>query len=195
MAPSANPKMNRVGMRSGQISELTVIVPLKAGGAASLKAKLDQVGRNLPDAGKVGSLHNMRFVLLDDTRLLFATAYDGDWDSYITDFATQIPDAMNYFFSDVEGWPGITTDTVRDFIAQHQIPAYGWYVAYPGETVASINRAVELGKALKGVQDAVSRGTGPVRAAVIELFNATKNETGPVRAALDLLRDAMAEGR
>ena len=44
MAPSANPKMNRVGMRSGQISELTVIVPLKAGGAASLKDKLDKVG-------------------------------------------------------------------------------------------------------------------------------------------------------
>ena len=35
----------------------------------------------------------MRFVFLDnDTRMLFATAYDGDWDAYIDDFVTKIPD-------------------------------------------------------------------------------------------------------
>ena len=38
----------------------------------------------------------MRFVFLDnDTRMLFATAYDGDWDTYIDDFATKIPDFMS----------------------------------------------------------------------------------------------------
>ena len=26
----------------------------------------------------------------DDTRILFATTYDGDWDTYINDFATKI---------------------------------------------------------------------------------------------------------
>ena len=35
----------------------------------------------------------MRFVFLDnDTKLLFATAYDGEWDAYIDDFVTKIPD-------------------------------------------------------------------------------------------------------
>ena len=34
----------------------------------------------------------MRFVFFDnDTRLLFATACDGDWDTYIDDFLTKIP--------------------------------------------------------------------------------------------------------
>jgi hypothetical protein len=34
----------------------------------------------------------MRFVFLDnDTRLLFATAYDGDGTPYIEDFASKIP--------------------------------------------------------------------------------------------------------
>ncbi len=38
----------------------------------------------------------MRFVFLDnDTKLLFASAYDGDWESYINDFATLIPDARS----------------------------------------------------------------------------------------------------
>ncbi len=38
-------------------------------------------------------VHDMRFVFLDnDTKMLFATAYDGEWDAYIDDFATKIPD-------------------------------------------------------------------------------------------------------
>ena len=50
----------------------------------------------------------MRFVFLDnDTKMLFATAYDGDWDPYIDDFATKIPDDMDIIFSAFEGWPGI----------------------------------------------------------------------------------------
>jgi hypothetical protein len=27
--------------------------------------------------------------------MLFATAYDGDWDAYIDDFATKIPDFLD----------------------------------------------------------------------------------------------------
>ena len=38
----------------------------------------------------------MRFVFFDnDTRMLFATAYDGEWDAYIDDFVTKIPDYMD----------------------------------------------------------------------------------------------------
>ena len=154
-------KPNRVGLRSGQISELTVIVPLKAGkdGADSLRQKLAGGGQNLPGADNVGTLHDMRFVILDnDTKLLFATAYDGDWDSYITDFATKIPDAMDYFFSVVEGWPGIHSPAVYDFIAKYQVAATGWYVAYPNETVASIKNALKVRDALNVLFNAASTG-------------------------------------
>ena len=48
---------------------------------------------NFRGADVVGTFHDMRFVFLDnDTKLLFATAYDGDWDTYIDDFVTKIPD-------------------------------------------------------------------------------------------------------
>ena len=151
---------NRVGLRYGQISELTVVVPLKAGGVESLRAKLKTVDNGsgrFTGADAVGTLHDMRFVILADSNtLLFATTYDGDWDSYIADFATKIPDAMDYFFSDVDGWPGIHSPAVYDFIAQHQIPADAWYVAYPDETVTSIRNAVKLRNALNVLFDAAS---------------------------------------
>ena len=38
--------------------------------------------------GLIGILHNVRVASIDnDTRMLFATVYDGDWDQYIDDFA------------------------------------------------------------------------------------------------------------
>ena len=50
-------------------------------------------------ADAVGTVHDMRFVFLDnDTKLLFATAYDGEWDAYIDDFATKIPNALDLLF-------------------------------------------------------------------------------------------------
>jgi hypothetical protein len=38
----------------------------------------------------IASIHEARFVLFDgDTRLLFATSFDGPWDSYMEDFAAK----------------------------------------------------------------------------------------------------------
>jgi hypothetical protein len=79
----------------------------------------------------------MRFVFLDDdTKLLFATAFDGEWDPYIDDFATKIPEFMDYLFGNGEGWPGIHSPEVKDFIVQYQLPAEAWYFAHPNLTVA-----------------------------------------------------------
>ena len=72
---------------------------------------------------RVGTVHDMRWVFLDnDTKLLFASTYDGDWDPYIDDFATKIPDILDLQFGEVEGWPGVRNPEVKDFIVKHQIP-------------------------------------------------------------------------
>jgi hypothetical protein len=83
----------------------------------------------------------MRFVFFDnDTRILFATAYDGDWDTYINDFATKIPiDGSAVRLG--RGWPGIASPKVKDFIAEHQITAAGWFVANPQVTVVDVRRS------------------------------------------------------
>src|SRR5262245_16614535 len=92
-APPPVESAGRVGARLGKVSELTIIVPFAPGGAERLRAFLRLFGGNLAGADDVGTVHDMRFVFLDnDTKMLFATAYDGDWDAYIDDFATKIPD-------------------------------------------------------------------------------------------------------
>ena len=93
-------------------------------------------------ADKVGTLHDMRFVFIDnDTRMLFATSFDGDWDVYIDDFVTKIPDFLDVIDSAWEGWPGIRSPQAKDYLVKHQITAEGWYVANPDLTVAEITTA------------------------------------------------------
>ncbi|MFD0353694.1 hypothetical protein ACFVHW_08075 [Streptomyces sp. NPDC127110] len=151
MAEHAVTTAGRIGAKSGEVSELTTILPLKPNGAERLRKFFKLVGGNLAGAGQVGTLHNMRFVFLDnDTKLLFATAFDGEWDPYIDDFATKIPDFMDYLFANVEGWPGITSPDVKDFIVKYQIPAEAWFVSHPNLTVAEAHR-------LKRQEDAVQR--------------------------------------
>jgi hypothetical protein len=146
----------RVGVRLGKVSELTMIVPLAPGGAKRLRAFLQLLGGNLSKGDLVGSLHDMRFVFLDnDTKLLFATTYDGDWDAYIDDFVTQIPDYLDIIDSAWEGWPGIRSPQAKDYIAKHQITAEGWYVAHPDLTVAEIHRLKRIGKAVDEVLDKI----------------------------------------
>ena len=147
----------RIGVRQGKVSELTVIAPFAEGGAKRLRSLLQLLEGNFQGADKVGTVHDMRFVFLDnDTKLLFATAYDGDWDPYIDDFATKIPDYMDLLFSNFEGWPGIHSPLVKDWIVEHQIPAEGWYVANPNLTVVDTRRLERVGQALDEFLDKIS---------------------------------------
>ncbi len=145
----------RVGSRLGKVSELTIIVPFAPGGADRLRAFLRLFGGNLAGADDVGTVHDMRFVFLDnDTRMLFATAYDGDWDAYIDDFATKIPDFLDIIDSAWEGWPGIRNPEAKDYLAKHQITAEGWYVAND-LTVAETRRLRRLGEAVDELLDKI----------------------------------------
>jgi hypothetical protein len=131
----------RVGSRAGKVSELTVIAPLKSGGADRLRSLFKLTNGYFGAADKVGTVHDMRFVFLPgDEQMLFASTFDGDWDSYIDDFATQIPVEMDLLFGEVEGWPGIHDPSVKDFIVKYQHTASGWYVASPDLTVADTRR-------------------------------------------------------
>ena len=147
----------RIGSRLGKISELTMVVPFAPGGARRLRAFLRLLNGNLtPGAELVGTLHNMRFVFLEnDTKLLFATTFDGDWDTYIDDFVTKIPDYLDIIDSAWEGWPGIRSPEAKDWIAKHQVSAEGWFVAYPDLTVAEIGRLKRLGKAVDELLDKI----------------------------------------
>lgn len=148
----------RIGQRLGKVSEFTVITPLKPGGAEQLRRVIhEQLGGRFNVLEGINTIHDLRFVFLNhDTQLLFATTYDGDWDTYVDDFATKIPDQVDLIFSAVEGWPGIRSPEVKDFIAKYQITADAWYVAYPNATVNDIVRGQRVLAAFQELLDAAS---------------------------------------
>jgi len=146
----------RIGLQKGKISELTTLLPLLPGGAKRIRAVLD-AGGNLQNADNVGTLHDMRYVFLDnDTKLLFVTTYDGDWDPYIDDFATIIPDDLDVVFANCEGWPGVRNPAVKDFIVKHQIPAHAWYVGNPNLSVKDTRRLEKISAAVDEFLDKIA---------------------------------------
>jgi len=146
----------RVGARQGKVSELTSIIPLAPGGGKRIRGLLNVLEGNFKGADLVGTLHDMRFVLMDnDTKLFFATAYDGEWDAYIDDFATKIPDSMDILFCNCEGWPGIHSPVIKDYLVKFQLTADAWYVANPNLTVAETRRLEKVGKALDEFLDKI----------------------------------------
>jgi hypothetical protein len=149
-AATGTQNAGRIGARQGKVSELTGIIPFAKGGAKRLRGLLQALEGNFRGGDAVGTLHDMRFVFLDnDTKLLFATAYDGD-------FVTNIPNSMDLIFCNLEGWPGIHNPSVKDFIAGHQIAAEAWYVASPNLTVAETRRLERVGKAVEEFLDKIA---------------------------------------
>jgi len=147
----------RAGSRQGKVSELTLIVPLAPGGAKRLRAFLQLLNGDFDGADKVGTVHDMRFVFLDnDTKLLFATAYDGDWDVYIDDFVAKIPDYLDIISSAFQDWPGIRSPNAKEYFLKYQVTAEGWYVANPNLTVTETRRLERLGKAADEFLDKVA---------------------------------------
>lgn len=166
----------RAGRQSGNVSELTAIAELKPGGADRLRRIFNLTNGNFDGAQRVSTLHDMRFVFFDDdTRIIFATTYDGDWDTYINDFATKIPDLMDLLFANVEGWPGIASPEVKDYIANHQIDAAGWFVANPEVTVVDVRRFQRMDTALQNFLDEMSANTDmdPATRKALEKLSAT----------------------
>ena len=155
-AATATETAGRIGVRQGKVSELTIIAPFAEGGAQRLRGLLQLLQGNFQLADMMGTVHDMRFVFLDnDTKLLFATAYDGDWDPYIDDFVTKIPDALDMLLSNLEGFPGMHSPSLKDYLAAHQVTAEGWYVGNPDLTVVETRRLERVGKALDEFLDKI----------------------------------------
>ena len=156
-APSAAQTAGRIGARQGKVSELTVFLPFVPGGAKRLRGFLQLLEGNFRAADAVGTVHDMRFVFVDnDTKLLFATAYDGDFDPYIADFAAKIPNAMDLWLCNFEGYPGMgNPSAAADWIASHQLAATAWYVNSPNLTAAETRKLERVGKAVEELLDKI----------------------------------------
>src|ERR1700721_2462664 len=117
---------SRPGTKAGQSNEFTLICKLKPGGAERMRKLLADgfTGERKKNTDRIATVHDLRFVIFDnDTRVIFASTFDGDWESYISDFATILPDEIDLLFHECAGYPGIHSPEIRACIPNHHVTA------------------------------------------------------------------------
>jgi hypothetical protein len=133
----------------GIVTELTVIAPLKPGGAAKLRAVLDglQIDPDSP-IKQIDTIHFARWVIFDDdTRMLFTSNFDGSWETYLRDFSQKTPQGMDAIFGNCEGYPAggcADFEAFRQYVRDHQVPTDLFYAAYPDSSVRAVKQALAM---------------------------------------------------
>jgi hypothetical protein len=149
------------GFQVGPTSEFTLFFRVKAGEAPSLRRALqalqDTPGYRPGDYGvAIATIHEARFALFDgDTRLLFATSFDGPWDAYMEDFFTSGPTLalFDVIFRHVEGYDGLPDlAAVKAFIMSAEETSAAYARNYGG-TVKEIRKAQRVNAAFQQVLD------------------------------------------
>lgn len=146
----------RPGAKTGQSNEFTMISELKPGGAERMRKLFADgfTGERQKNTDRIGTVHDLRFVIFDnDTRVVFASTFDGDWDSYMDDFGTIIPDEIDLLFHECVDYPGIHSPRFKEWAVSVQVTAAGFYSAYPDASVRDIWKAVKTKKALDTLLD------------------------------------------
>ena len=150
---------SRPGLSAGPTSEFSLVFHVKPGHADAVREALTALQNspgyrpgdyNLP----IGTIHEARFVLFDDdTRLLFATSFDGPWDAYMVDFASKPLSLFDAVFRHVEGYEGLPDLTaLQEFILSAQVTAAAYARNYGG-TVKEIQKADRVNAAFQQVLD------------------------------------------
>jgi hypothetical protein len=133
----------------GVVTELTVIAPLKEGGAARLRQVLTRLQIDPASPIKqIDTIHFARWVIIDnDTRMLFTSNFDGTLEGYLRDFCLKTPQGMDEIFGNCAGYPaGGCSDfaAFQKFVRDHQVPTDLFYAAYPESTVKAVKKALEI---------------------------------------------------
>ncbi|MEK6439472.1 hypothetical protein [Pseudonocardia sp. T1-2H] len=177
----------RPGLTDGVAGEFTVFTTINPGYADQLRQVLTEIMRGLsggerPALHEIGTLHDARYVIFDDdTRFMFASVFDGSWDTYIDDFATTAVGAQfDRVFAHSEGFPGIKDPGVKDWFVAHQAPALAFVSSYPDLTVKQIWKDQRVNEAFQAVLD-----TPEFRAALEDPANAALLATPAFQKLLD----------
>ena len=151
----------RPGLTVGPTAEFSLFFHVREGHGADLRQALQDL-QNHPGYRPgdydmaIATIHEARFVLFDDdTRLLFATSFDGAWDAYMDDFFASGPTLALFdaIFSHVEGYEGLPTlEDEKDFVRRAQVTAAAYARNYGG-TVKEIRKAQRVNHAFQAVLD------------------------------------------
>src|SRR4051794_7245483 len=150
---------SRPGIEVGPTSEFSLFFHVKPGHGPALRETLralqESPGYRPGDYDlPIATIHEARFVPFDDdTRLLFATSFDGSWDAYMLDFASKPLKLFDAIFRHVVGYEGLPDlEAVKGFIRSAQTTAGGYSRNYGG-TVKEIRKAERVNRAFQQVLD------------------------------------------
>jgi hypothetical protein len=108
----------------------------------------------------LGILHFQRFFILFDKYLVFTSEFDGDTDSYLSDFYTmEVKPGPTFGVFDsawkyTEGWPG--SDDRAAFVKfwkDNKVEELLTYSYYPGVTAKAVRKALRVQDAFQTVLD------------------------------------------
>ena len=150
---------SRPGIQVGSASEFTLFFRVLSGHGDAIREAIRELQQtpgyrpgdyNVP----ISSIHEARFVLFDDdTRLLFATSFDGSWDAYMEDFAMSPLMGFDAIFRHTEGYEGLpNVAAIKAFVLNAQVSADGYARNYPG-SVKEIRKALRVNTAFQHVLD------------------------------------------
>ena len=169
----------RPGVTAGPATEFSLFFRVKDGEADELRQALKDLqshpGYRPGEYNMaIATIHEARFVLFDDdTRLLFATSFDGPWDAYMDDFFTSGPtlELFDAVFSHVEGYEGLPNlEAVQEFVQGAQVTAAAYARNYGG-TVKEIRKAQRVNGAFQQALDAPNAGEALGHPALKPLLN------------------------
>lgn len=126
---------------------------------------IDFAGPLLYPAGhlaRVQTIHFARWVFLDGKRrALFASNYDGSYESYMDDFVNKVSFGLNLAFSQALNWPKTrfliwggaeSEQDFKNYQRRHTLPTETWYKAYPGLSLSDIARNARIRQGLEREQ-------------------------------------------
>jgi hypothetical protein len=166
--PVASP---RKGRNAGVVNELSVFLKVKPGHEKQIRevfasddADADRPAKATKLLNSVGTVHEARIVLFDnDTRLLIATSFDGDWDVYIDDFArTLVLRDWERFLVHCEGYPdaagmaSLSLFQQKELLTANQVTAARYDRAYPDVTSKEIMKALRVQTVFQQLLDEAS---------------------------------------
>jgi len=156
------------GSRDGMVSELGCYLHVRPGQAENLRRAVREFATSSGRQGMVGAaekigVRTLRGTLFDnDTRFLFATTFDTDWDTYVDDAVEMMGGIAPWgkFLQYCEevppdaGTPGAVGNAdAKELLAKVRTKAAVYIDTYPEASCKKLNRALQVLAAFEKVLD------------------------------------------
>ena len=148
---------------NGNQGEFTLLAPLKPGGAEKARQIARKAVENFSEisAAITALARFTTFGLPSSTTTLACCSlaiYDGTWDQYIDDFAAGVAAGslpfLDELWENLEGYPGLNSPDVKDYLVKYQVPIGFFWTAQPDSTVKRNLRAERVLAGIEQVLDA-----------------------------------------